>query len=96
MLDRESLGYDDLVELIGKPVARAYADDAPTEDSANKDTIDEKTIKASGADSAGESTSENVPLESETLLEKPAEDVPLESETLLEKPPEPPAGEQLS
>jgi len=75
LLDRESLGFDDLVELIGKPVVRAYADDAASDDSANKDTIDEKTIKAEESKSGDDSSSEDVPLESETLLEKP-EDQP--------------------
>jgi len=71
LLDRESLGFDDLVELIGMPVVRAYADDAGADDSANKDTIDEKTIKAEESKAVDSSSSEDVPLESETLLEKP-------------------------
>ncbi|MFT5326564.1 MAG: cell division protease FtsH [Planctomycetaceae bacterium] len=75
LLDRESLGFDDLVELIGKPVVRAYAEDATADDSANKDTIDEKMIEGSDADSDEASESEDEPLESETLLEKP-EDQP--------------------
>jgi hypothetical protein len=75
LLDRESLGFDDLVELIGKPVVRAYVEEAASDDLAIQDTVDEKTIKGSDAASAGASESEDVPLESETLLEKP-EDQP--------------------
>ncbi|MDA0284998.1 MAG: ATP-dependent zinc metalloprotease FtsH [Planctomycetota bacterium] len=45
LLDRESLGYEDLVELIGKPVVRAYAED----DSAERDTLDEAEINGNSA-----------------------------------------------
>jgi cell division protease FtsH len=73
LLDRESLGYEDIVELIGKPVARAYAEEPSAEDAENRDTIDEETIKASKSNTSEESPSEDASLESETLQEKPAE-----------------------
>lgn len=73
LLDRESLGHDDLVELIGKPVARAYSEGEPEDGAAIQDTIDEKTLKPAGDEKPSESAAELPPIETETLLEKPAE-----------------------
>ena len=72
LLERESLGHDDLSELIGKPVARACVDDS-ADDLANHDTIDEKTVKANNGAWSDESDSDNIPLKSKTPLGKPTE-----------------------
>ena len=62
LLDRESLGRDDLVELIGEPVVRAYTDSAASSDSsenlAARDTLDESTMKAARSDSDSKSAPE--------------------------------------
>ena len=72
LLDRESLGRDDLVKLIGDPVARAYAEDAVTGDTAAKEAVDEATSGKSNAESSSsEPENDEASLESETLLEKP-------------------------
>lgn len=78
LLERESLSREDLVELIGDPVIRAYAEEPSHDDTANKETIDEKSLKAQKLRAAGEKSgdkqgSPDVTLESETLLEKPNE-----------------------
>jgi cell division protease FtsH len=70
LLERESLGHDDLAELIGKPVARACVEDASGDDLANQDTIDEKTVKANNGNPDYDPYSDNIPLKSKPPLEK--------------------------
>jgi len=72
LLECESLGHDDISELIGKPVARACVDDS-ADDLANQDTIDEKTVKANRGDPVDDPDSDNTPLKSKTPLEKTTE-----------------------
>jgi cell division protease FtsH len=72
LLECESLGHDDISELIGKPVARACVDDS-ADDLANQDTIDEKTVKANSGDPYDDPDSDNTPLKSKTPLEKTTE-----------------------
>ncbi len=61
LLERESLSRDDLVGLIGEPVARAYTEEAVSDDSsenlADRETLDEATLKATMSDSETESAS---------------------------------------
>lgn len=59
LLDQETLGREDLIQLIGKPVPRAYTEEAMADDSADdpaeRETLDEATLKASQAESESES-----------------------------------------
>lgn len=66
LLAEESLGYDDLVKLIGKPVTRAYAE----EDTADLETMDEATCAAAAsaesAEAIGSAADTESPADSET------------------------------
>jgi len=72
LLECESLGHDDLSELIGKPVARACVDDS-ADDLAHHDTIEEKTVKTNSGNPYDDPYSDNIPLKSKTPLGKPTE-----------------------